>query len=70
MIINGINFNVINVKSMKKKAFIDQHIKVFFLERSDDERKKILSDIYDQIKGEGVSDISKVEVVSDGGGGL
>jgi len=65
MIVEGVNFNEKKVKSMKKKVFIDECLKVFFQDRSEDKRRQILSDIYDKIKG-----VSKVEVDLEGGGGL
>ena len=55
MIVNGVNFNEERVKKMDKKAFIDMHINVFFLDISESDRKKRLSDIYDKIKDVGVS---------------
>lgn len=66
MIVEGVHFNEKKIKSMKKKVFIDECINVFFLDRSEDKRKEMLSDIYDKIKG--VS--SKVKDSFDGGGGL
>lgn len=65
MIVEGLNFNEKKIKSMKKKVFIDECIKVFFLDRNEEKRKEMLSDIYDRIKG--VSN-SKVESISGGGG--
>ena len=49
--VEGISFNKKNVSSMDRKAFIDEHINVFFLDRPKDKRKEILTDIYDKIKG-------------------
>lgn len=50
MIINGVNFNVELVKAMKKKAFIDAHAKVLFLNKDIEERKLLLGKIYEEIK--------------------
>ena len=36
---------------MKKKRFIDAHKDVFWPDRSEEERKKMLSDVYDTITG-------------------
>ena len=38
------------VMSMTKAAFIKKHVDVIWLDRSEDDRKKMLSDVYDRIK--------------------
>lgn len=50
MVVEGVNFVEENVKKMKKKEFIDRH-KMLFQDRAEEEREKLLSDIYDKIKG-------------------
>lgn len=66
MKVEGIEFNAEVIRSMKKKDFIDENLRSIFLDRSEPERKKLLSNIYDDIVG--VSSIDKVEVDSGGGG--
>jgi len=51
MIVNGVSFNEEKIKSMKKKAFVDQLIQVHFLEKPEEDRRKLLEDIYDKIVG-------------------
>lgn len=50
MIVEGVNFNSCLVLKMKKRDFIDQHKRVFYLDRPMEDREKILSEIYDKIK--------------------
>lgn len=45
----GVTFVDAAVKSMTKEEFIKSHIDVFFLDKKKEERKKILSDVYDTI---------------------
>ena len=49
--VEGVSFNKNNVSAMKKKAFVDDHVNVFFLDLPEEKRREILSDIYDKIKG-------------------
>lgn len=49
MRVEGITFNEERVKKMKKRDFIDAHKKVFFLDRTLEERERTLSAIYDDI---------------------
>jgi hypothetical protein len=51
MIVEGVNFIENEVVKWKRKDFIDTHKKLFFLDREEFEREKILGDIYDRIKG-------------------
>lgn len=53
MIFEGVNFNEQSVRKMKKKDFIDAHKSVFWLDRDEKEREKMLSDVYDTITGAG-----------------
>lgn len=52
MKVEGVNFVDEEVKKMKKEDFISRHKGCMFLEgRKDNEKKNILSDIYDKIVG-------------------
>lgn len=64
MKVEGITFNTDVVKTMKKKDFINENLNSIFLDRSEPDRRKLLSNIYDDI----VSVSSKVDDVSEGGG--
>lgn len=46
----GVTFVEDAVKSMTKRAFIRQHVNVLWKDRSKDERKQLLSDVYSMIK--------------------
>lgn len=50
MIIEGVTFIEPAVKAMKKNEFIDKHMPVIWQDRSEEDRKKMLSDTYDLIK--------------------
>ena len=49
MIVEGVNFFDSEVLKWKKKDFVDVHKKLYFKDREEFEREKILSDIYDMI---------------------
>lgn len=49
--VEGVNFNPEVVRAMDKREFIERHKGVFFLGRDVDQRERMLSDIYDRIKG-------------------
>ena len=49
MKVEGVTFNERLVRKMKKKEFVDMHKKVFFLDRTAEDRESLLSDIYDRI---------------------
>jgi len=49
MKVEGVTFNEELVRKMKKKDFVNIHKKVFFLDRSPENREKLLSEIYDRI---------------------
>jgi hypothetical protein len=51
MNVEGVIFADDNVALMKKKDFIDLHMNVAFLDREEEDRRNMLSDIYDKIKG-------------------
>ena len=49
-----VSFSVDYAKSVTKEEFIERHVDVFWLDRSEDVRRKMLSDAYDIItKGAG-----------------
>lgn len=49
-----VSFSVEYAKSVTKEEFIERHVGVFWLDRSEDVRRKMLSDAYDIItKGAG-----------------
>lgn len=50
MRIEGVTFIDSAVLQMKKKEFIEKHLNVFWLDRNEEDRKKMLSDAYDMIK--------------------
>lgn len=45
----GVSFAEPAVKQMTKEAFVEAHKKVFWLDRDEKEREKMLSDVYDTI---------------------
>lgn len=49
MKVEGVTFNEKLVRRMKKKEFVDIHKKVFFLDRTAENRENLLSGIYDRI---------------------
>lgn len=49
--VNGISFNAELCRKMKKKEFVEHHEKSFFLDKSKEDRCKILEDIYSIITG-------------------
>jgi hypothetical protein len=51
MKVEGVYFNDANIALMKKKDFVELHINVIFLDREEEDRRNMLSDIYDKIKG-------------------
>lgn len=49
-----VSFSVEYAKSVTKEEFIERHVEVFWLDRSEDVRRKMLSDAYDILtKGAG-----------------
>lgn len=52
MIVEGVSFNDELVRAMKKKDFIAECHPVFFLDRDEESSRRMLSDIYDRIKGD------------------
>jgi hypothetical protein len=49
-----VSFSVEYAESVTKEEFIERHVGVFWLDRSEDVRRKMLSDAYDIItKGAG-----------------
>lgn len=49
MRVEGVNFNEQAIKGLKKAEFIAKTMNLFFLDRSEEKRKTMLSDIYDRI---------------------
>lgn len=49
MKVEGVTFNERIVRKMKKKEFVVTNKKVFFLDRTAENRESLLSDIYDRI---------------------
>ena len=49
MIVDGVNFNEQAIKGMPKDKFIHQCVDVFWLERPQSVRKKILVEVYERI---------------------
>ena len=56
----GVSFNEELIRKMEKEEFIDQHIDVWFPDRSVAQRRKILSDIYKKVAGKGKDDKGEV----------
>lgn len=50
MIVRGVNFFDEEVKKWKKKAFVDAHKEVFFLDMELSERERLLGEIWDKAK--------------------
>lgn len=50
MIMRGVNFFDEEVRKWKKKAFVDAHKVVFFVEMEMTEREKLLGEIWDKAK--------------------
>lgn len=50
MRIENVTFVEPAVKAMKKSEFINKHMPVIWQDRSEEDRKKMLSDTYDLIK--------------------
>lgn len=55
VMMNGVSFNRELCSKMSKKQFLEAHEKVFFLDRSVEDRRKILSDVYSIIKNKSFS---------------
>lgn len=51
MRIENVTFVEPAVKAMKKSEFIEKHMPVIWQDRPEEERKQMLSDAYDLIKG-------------------
>lgn len=51
MIVEGVSFNEHLVRRMSKSEFIRIHFPVYFQDRDEKHRKKMLSEIYDRICG-------------------
>lgn len=49
MIFEKVTFVEKNVAKMSKSTFIDKHVNVIWLDRGLQERRKMLSDVYDLI---------------------
>lgn len=50
MIVHGVNFFDEEVKKWKKKAFVNSHKAVLFLDMELSEREKLLGEIWDKAK--------------------
>lgn len=51
MIVEGVSFNEAKIRTMKKKEFIKECQPLFFIDRPEDDRREMLSEIYDKIVG-------------------
>lgn len=51
MRIENVTFVEPAVKALKKSEFIEKHMPVIWQDRSEEERKQMLSDAYDLVKG-------------------
>lgn len=49
MVVEGVHFNEAKIRAMKKKEFLKECMPVVFKDRSEEERKEMLSEIYDRI---------------------
>lgn len=64
MIVEGVHFNEEAIKGMKKADFIAQTVDLFFLDRKEEQRRTMLSDIYDRItSGAGDNSASEKKAV-------
>ena len=46
---DGVNFNPVEVAKMSREAFVARHIGVFWQDRDEKTRKKMLGKVYDTI---------------------
>ena len=53
MTVEGVTFNERRVRLMKKKEFVEVHLKVCFTDRPVQQRRRMLGEIYDRIAGKG-----------------
>ncbi len=51
MIVDRVNFNEGLVSKMSREDFIAKHIGVFWQDRDEQTRRKMLEDVYDRISG-------------------
>lgn len=49
MVVEGVHFNDAKIRTMKRKEFLKECMPLFFQDRSEEERKEMLSEIYDRI---------------------
>lgn len=53
MIYEKVTFVEEEVKKMSKEVFIEKHLDVFWTDRDEETRKKMLADVYKRITGKG-----------------
>lgn len=51
MIYEGVTFVEEEIKKMPKEVFIEKHLGVYWLDRDEETRKKMLADVYMRICG-------------------
>lgn len=49
MIFEGVNFNDEEVKKLSAEEFEERHVNLFWLDRNEETRKKMLSQVYKKI---------------------
>jgi len=49
MIFEGVNFNEPVIKAMSKDEFEERHLNILWLDRDEETRKKMLSEVYNLI---------------------
>ena len=56
MIYEKVTFVEEEIKKMSKEVFIEKHLGVFWVDRDEETRKKMLADVYKRITGKGKKD--------------
>lgn len=55
----GVNFVIGAVKAMSKDEFISLHVNVFWKDRTEKQRRKMLSDVYQKITGKSSEEVTE-----------
>lgn len=55
----GVNFVISAVKAMSKDEFISLHLNVFWKDRTEKQRRKMLSDVYQKITGKSSEEVTE-----------
>lgn len=55
----GVTFVADAVKRMTKEEFIEAHLNVYWKDRKEKQRRKMLSDVYDKIAGKSSEEVTE-----------